>query len=1091
MSAAEQVFCYPLTPLQLGMLFHSLSAPGAGIDIEQIVCTLREELDVASLRKAWDRVVDLHDALRTRFTWAQDAAYEQCVLPHVDVPWQEYDWRTLSASEQARRFEGFLADDRNLGFDMAVAPMLRLTLLRFAEAEYRLIWTFHHAIIDGGTFAKILTQVFDCYEAYRSEKIIIIKSPRPYRDYVEWLQHLDLSNSERYWRKLLDGFSVPTSLGVNKLIDSLHMAQNRQGDESLFLSRKTSAALKSFAQIHGVRLSTLVLGAWAMLLSRYSGEEDVVFGAVRACRRSTIDGADEMVGLFINTLPMRVSLTSGIRLVAWLKQLLLQWQAMREYEHTPLISVQGWSAVPRGEPLFDSIVMFDNQLLDTQLRSQGGNWLNRSFRVYVQPNYPITLMVYSGDELNVQIEFDRARFVPITIKRMISHYRTLLEGMLGGSEKLLDELPMLTPEERHQLLVEWNTTRVDYPRDVLLHELFEAQVERSPDAVAVEFDGEEVSYRELNERANRLAHRLRGLGVAPGAFVGVCMERSLDLVVALYGVVKAGGAYVPIDPEYPKERVHFMLEDAGVPVLLTQSRLAESLRDRGSKVLRVDDENMVGEDCSNPAVSMKADDLAYMIYTSGSTGKPKGAMNTHRGICNRLLWMQDRYRLTSSDRVLQKTPFSFDVSVWEFFWPLLAGARMVVAVRGGHRDAAYLVRLIREQGITVAHFVPSMLRVFLEEPGVEGCRSLRHVICSGEALPFDLQERFFQKLPAELHNLYGPTEAAVDVTAWTCQRNSERKIVPIGRPIANTQIYILDKHLQPVPVGVPGELCIGGVQVGRGYHNRPDLTSEKFIPDPFADDPGARLYRTGDLCRWLEDGNIEYLGRMDSQVKIRGFRIELGEIESVLAEHPMVKQCLVTARKDASGEQTLAAYVVWKPGTIPPTVEIREWLAKKLPDYMVPSAFVGLEEFPLSPNGKIDRRALPVPSPAALRDTRGAGGTPVDEVERTVARIWCDVLGISRVDRESNFFDVGGNSLSLMRVRAKLQQTFRKDITILDLLQSSNIRSLAGLIRGTSEASDAPGLRDATIEERKAAAARRRQTRQRIADANADVRGRL
>lgn len=1091
MIMAGQAYCYPLTPLQLGMLFHSLSAPGSGIDIEQIVCTLREELDVTSLRKAWDRVVDLHDALRTRFTWSQDAPCQQCVLPHVDVPWQEDDWRAFCANEQARRLDRFLADDRNRGFDMAVAPMLRLTLLRFAETDYRLIWTFHHAIIDGGTFASVLTQVFDCYEAYRANKSIIIKSPRPYRDYVEWLQHLDFSRSEQYWRQLLDGFTVPTSLAVNKPIDSLRMMHDRQGDESLFIPKKSTAALKSFAQEHGLRLSTLVLGAWALLLSRYSREEDVVFGAVRACRRSTIDGADEMVGLFINTLPMRVRLTRGIRLVVWLKQLLLQWQAMREYEHTPLASVQGWSAVPRGKPLFDSIVMFDNQLLDTQLRNQGGSWLKRSFRVYVQPNYPITLMAYSGDELNVQIGFDRARFDPRTITRMINHYRTLLEGMLGGSEKLLDELPMLTPEEHHQLLVEWNTTRVDYPKDILLHELFEAQVERSPDAVAVEFDGEEVSYRELNERANRLAHRLRRLGVAPGAFVGVCMERSLDLVVALYGVVKAGGAYVPIDPEYPKERVDFMLEDAGVPVLLTQSRLAESLRDRGSKVLFVDDENMAGEDCANPAVSMKADDLAYMIYTSGSTGKPKGAMNTHRGICNRLLWMQDRYRLTASDGVLQKTPFSFDVSVWEFFWPLLAGARMVLAAPGGHRDAAYLVRLIREQDITITHFVPSMLRVFLEEPGVEGCRSLRHVICSGEALPFELQQRFFQKLPAELHNLYGPTEAAVDVTAWTCQRNSARKIVPIGRPIANTRIYILDKHLQPVPVGVPGELCIGGVQVGRGYHNRPDLTAEKFIPDPFADDPGARLYRTGDLCRWLEDGNIEYLGRMDFQVKIRGFRIELGEIESVLAEHPMVRQCLVAAREDASGEQTLAAYVVWEPGTIPSAGEMREWLARKLPDHMVPSAFVGLDQFPLSPNGKVDRRALPAPSPDPLRDTRAAGGTPVDEVERTVERIWCDVLGISGVDRESSFFDVGGNSLSLMRVRAKLQQAFRKDITILDLLQSSNIRSLAGLIRGTSEVSDSPGLRDANIEERKAAAARRRQTRQRIAGGTVDARGRL
>ena len=540
---------------------------------------------------------------------------------------------------------------------------------------------------------------------------------------------------------------------------------------------------------------------------------------------------------------------------------------------------------------------------------------------------------------------------------------------------------------------------------------------------------------------------------------------------------------MPIDPEYPRERVEFMLQDAGVPVLLTQSRLADSLGNCGSMVVCVDkDIGQSGKESGNPAVQMGPDNLAYMIYTSGSTGKPKGAMNTHRGICNRLLWMQDRYNLTRVDSVIQKTPCSFDVSVWEFFWPLLAGARLVLASPGGHRDSAYLVKLITEQHITVAHFVPSMLRIFLEDPAVQSCRSLRHVICSGEALPFDLQELFFNLLSAELHNLYGPTEAAVDVTSWACQRNSERKIVPIGRPIANTQVYVLDRHMQPVPMGVPGELYIGGVQVGRGYHNRPDLTEERFIRDPFTESPNARLYKTGDLCRWLGDGSVEYLGRMDLQVKIRGFRIELGEIETVLRQHSTVKSCLVAAREDVPGERSLSAYVVWQEEHAYSIRDVRDYLSQRLPNYMVPQYFVTLAALPLTANGKVDRSAIPAPGADASDDMHQAVALKAsdDEIERAIAGIWQKVLGICSVDIDSNFFDLGGDSLRLNRVRVRLQQAFHKEVTMLELLQYATVRRQAERIRGNAGTANAPRQSDAEIEQRRDAATRRRQSRRRI-----------
>jgi amino acid adenylation domain-containing protein len=491
------------------------------------------------------------------------------------------------------------------------------------------------------------------------------------------------------------------------------------------------------------------------------------------------------------------------------------------------------------------------------------------------------------------------------------------------------------------------------------------------------------------------------------------------MVVALLGILKADGAYVPIDPEYPTERVAFMLQDAGTRVLLTQSKLMNRLPQYSGMLICLDDdwEQIASANVANPTRVAGPDSLAYVIYTSGSTGTPKGAANTHLGICNRLQWMQDQYRLTSSDSVLQKTPFSFDVSVWEFFWPLLVGARLVLAMPGGHRDAEYLVRLIGEQQITVLHFVPPMLDVFLAEPGVEQCQSLRHVICSGEALPFSTQEHFFKRLPAQLHNLYGPTEAAVDVTHWTCERDSELKIVPIGRPAANTQIYILDRYMSPVPIGIPGELYIGGVQVARGYHNRPKLTAEKFGPDPFSRNPQARLYKTGDQCRWLPDGNIEYLARLDSQVKIRGLRIELGEIETSLRQHENVREAVVTVRQDTLGGRSLVGYVVLRDER-GPLRSIRDFLKQKLPHYMIPE-LISLDRLPLTPNGKLDRKALSVSN--YEKPEQEGFEEPRDEIEKLLARLWSEALQVDRISVYDNFFDLGGHSLSAIQVLARLQ----------------------------------------------------------------------
>jgi amino acid adenylation domain-containing protein len=594
---------------------------------------------------------------------------------------------------------------------------------------------------------------------------------------------------------------------------------------------------------------------------------------------------------------------------------------------------------------------------------------------------------------------------------------------------------------------DWNRTEREYAV-IALHDAFEAQVARTPHATAIRFRDTALTYAELNARADRLAERLVELGAGPGTLTAVCLERSLEMVVALYATLKSGSAYVPIDPEYPAERVAFMLADSAAPIILTQAALTDRFAESGAKVIAVDEHpGALGpRPAAERAEPATLDDLAYVIYTSGSTGQPKGAMNTHRAISNRIQWMQDAFPLTPEDRVLQKTPFSFDVSVWEFFWPLLFGAELVIAEPGGHRDGSYLTQVIVEHEITTIHFVPSMLQLFLEDPRAGECTSLRRVICSGEALPKAVQDRFFRRLGAELHNLYGPTEAAVDVTWWACQPDTDLSFVPIGKPIANTQIHIVDDDMRPVPVGTAGELLIGGVQVGRGYLNRPELTAERFVDDPFSDRPGARLYRTGDLARWMPDGNVEFLGRADFQVKVRGFRVELGEIEAALEAIEGVRQAIVVARERSSGDLELVAYVSRAEGDRPTNDDLRDLLLARLPAYMVPTTFVGIQDFPLSPNGKVDRKALPAP-PRVRPDLGTSYAPPRTALERLVADTWQKILELDAVGVHDRFFELGGTSLQAARFVNEMQAALGESIFVVSVFTAPSVTEYAAFLQ--------------------------------------------
>lgn len=588
-----------------------------------------------------------------------------------------------------------------------------------------------------------------------------------------------------------------------------------------------------------------------------------------------------------------------------------------------------------------------------------------------------------------------------------------------------------------------NATQVSYPREICLHTLFEAQVERSPDAMAVVAEGGALTYRELNRRANRLAHHLRQHGAAANQAIGICVDRSVEMVVGLLAILKSGSGYVPLDPTYPKDRLGYMLSEAKPRMILVQAHTAKLLPEAGAPLFDLENPACYPAADANPNAAVTATDLAYIIFTSGSTGKPKGAMNGHRGIVNRLLWMQDAYRLDASDRILQKTPFSFDVSVWEFFWPLITGAQLVMARPGGHKDSRYLVETIRAHAITTLHFVPSMLQAFLLDDAASTCTSLKRIICSGEALPAPVAEECLARLSAELHNLYGPTEAAVDVTYWQCLPKSGRASVPIGKPVANTQIYVLDEKMGLCPPGQPGELFIGGIQVGLGYVNRPDLTVERFVPDPFSDVPGARLYKTGDLARLTDEGVVEYLGRVDFQVKLRGFRIELGEIEARLLEHPQLRQAAVVLREDRVGDPRLVGYLVAKQAERIETSELKAWVAATLPEYMVPAAFVWMNELPLNANGKLDRKALPAPSRARRSDEPLA--QPRNERETLLCRLFTEVLGLDAVGATENFFDLGGNSLLAMSLIARLR-TEGIDLPVARFFQHPSPRAVDGYL---------------------------------------------
>jgi len=1448
---------YPLTSTQQGMLFHHLSDPHSGVDIEQIVCSLDESLDVKCLQQAWNLVLERHPALRSRFQWEDVDDPRQLVEAEVRLSLRSEDWSERTEDLQAEALQILLEEERSRGFDLRESPCLRIAAIQMGDNAWKVVWSFHHVICDGRSFSLVLGQVFEYYDALmRGEEPDNHQAPA-FADHARYVSELPLDAAEAFWRDRLAGIGAPTPIAAPAVAGQ---SEGRGHAESV-LSETLTGQLTSLAESQKCSLNTVIQGAWALLLGRWAGEQDVVFGATRAGRAGTVAGTDAMVGCLINTLPVRIGLDSEQSVGDWLQALRDSERAVRPHDQSPLMAVQGWSEVGAGQPLFESLIVYDHQTLDTQMKAQGEAFAKRHFHLIERTNYPLTLYAYGESGLVLKLAYDEPRFDEALAERLLAGLTHVLESMATDASAPIASIQLMSAGEMQQVLHDWNDTATPFPKDQCIHQSIEAQVAENPEAPALVFRDMTISYAELNSRANRLAYHLLGLGVGPDVPVALCAERGIELMVGLLAINKAGGAYLPLDPGYPRERLNFMIEDAEAPVLLTQSHLEHLLGGHTAQVVLLDDDSVyAGRPAHNPGGRVDSASLAYLIYTSGSTGKPKGVMLEHRNVQNFFTAMDEKIPLAkgnggSPGTWLAVTSLSFDISVLELLWTLARGFKVVIhedqqraaagaAARSGkHADksiefslmyfssadtagdhkyklllegarfadqhgftsvwtperhfhefgglypnpaqtatavamvteriglragsvvsslhhqariaeewavvdnlsngrvgiafaagwqprdfvlnpeafgkpelvfesikniqslwrgeeveypgpkgeihpvrtlprpvqkdlpiwltaagapdtfrsagtigAGILTHLLGQSGeelteklniyreawreaghegeghvtlmlhtfigddteavhetvrqpmvnylgsslglvkgfveswtalkkrsdgsatvgvdinslseeemnglleysferyfessglfgdvdralgivddlkgmgideiaclidfgvdedVTLAHLTklnqvrelaqpqadqltevpevdgsiaaqidrygvthlqctPSLAGMLVEdEVAREALAHLQVMMVGGEAFPSALAKQLLDCGIGSLLNMYGPTETTIWSTVH--EVTAADTSIPIGRPIANNTVYVMDEAGQPVPQGVAGELYIGGAGVARGYLGRPELTADRFVPDPFAAD-GGRLYRTGDLVRWSDDGVLEFLGRIDHQIKIRGHRVELGEIETALGDLPEVREAVVIPREDVPGDVRLVAYLIAaNTEQEPESRQLKEYLRERLPDPMVPSHFITLESFPLTPNKKVDRKALPAPMDVAPKAAgHGDGAVPANEMETKVLEIWKEALQLNNISVDDNFFDLGGHSLLAVKVHRQLNDSLQQTLAITDLFRFPTVKALAEHL--TDDGSSGPSLegsQNRAARRRKAMGARR------------------
>ena len=1001
-------------------------------------------LSVEALERALNEIVLRHESLRTVIRQIDSEPVQIITNPQVFyLP--KFDLRSVPEAQRETEAQLLLANEARKTFNVE-GPLFRATLLLLSAEEHILLLSMHHLISDGWSIGILVRELMKLYEAFAAGRPSRLPQlPVQYVDFVawhrEWLQGEVLDKAVSYWKEKLTGATSLLELPTDRPRPPI---QGFAGTRfPLVIPQELTESLKQLAEQQHASLFMVLLAAFKVLLFRHAGQEDILVGIPIAGRNNP--ELENVIGLFVNMLPMRTDLSGNPTFRELLDR--VRETALGGYEHQDLpfeklVEVMQPERDTSYSPLFQ--VMFHLGNLDIPSFNLPGLKLTPLDADTGTSKFDLTLdLTESAAGLKGHFDYSTDLFDRVTIERLSERFQVLLNAVVADPETPISSLPLLSAAEENQLLVRLNDTAALFPQAPCLHQIFEDQVKQTPDATAVAFEDQKLTYADLNRRANQLAHHLMKLGVGPEIPVAICMERSLDLPIALLAVLKAGGAYVPVEPSYPRERLSFILEETRAPVVLTQREVAENHSFEVPAIrLDSDFDEFASESTENPRTDVTGENLCYVIYTSGSTGQPKGAMLHHRGVRNRLLWGITDYQLGPGDVVLHKTPLTFDVSVWEIFAPLLSGACLLIAKPGGHQDAAYQLELMAREKVTHVDYVPTMLEVLLESEGLDECDNLKIVTAAGEALTRELRDRFYSQTKAKLYNLYGPTEASLAVTYWVCEPDGQERVIPIGRPMNNVRIYILDKQLQPVPIGVAGELHIGGVAPGRGYLKRPDLAADKFIPDGFSASGGERLYQTGDLARYRSDGAIEFLGRLDHQVKIRGMCMELGEVEAALCQHPDVREAVILPYEITAGNKSLVAYVVSKQEPLPTSDELRNYLRQKLPEYMVPAAFVILTELPLLSNGKLNRRALPNPE-EFFSQPEEIYIAPESDLEQTIAAVWREVFEVEKVSIHSNFFDLGGNSLLLARVHSKLRAALQRDIPIIDLFKHSTIHSLA------------------------------------------------
>jgi amino acid adenylation domain-containing protein len=1045
--AAVPEAMYGLSPSQEAMLLQSRRA-APGMYVGQLSCRLVGQFDVPAFRRAWERALARHGALRTGFWFEGMDTPLQFVLPQTELPFTEQDLQDLPPEQAGARIAEFLERDLRQPFDFSRPPLMRLSLLHLSSNATQFIWTRHHILLDGWSADLLLREVLAGYTADRQGLALDVEPAPGYQSFVDWLSAQDVDPARRFWKEQLDGFSEPTYIAPTDVARG-DLPAGPLLEEELPLDLDLVERIDVYARHAGITAATVYAGAWALLVGRCCGREDTLFGLTVSGRPAEVPAIERIVGLFLNTVPLRSRAVADQPLTLWLQDLNRRLDGIRQHQHLPPTDIRQLSSVPGGRELFDHILVIEHypggdEAGDAGLRIE-------DYRFIDQTSYGLNIGVSIQREARLNAVYDPARYSERFITTLLGNFAATLVSMTGlPNDALVGRVDCLSRAERQRVLVDVNRTTRQWQQTDLLQVLADACA-RQPEAEAVKLGDQALSYEQLARASDALASRIARQVQDPEPIVAICATRSLELVVAILSIFKAGGAFLPLDADDPPARLQSLLRGASVSLVLTQQPYVEPLTDAGAPVTIIDPHTAFEPAPLEPfvRVASSGSQAAYVLYTSGSTGKPKPVLNERGALLNRLLWMQSAYPLSSTDRVLQKTAYTFDVSVWEFLWPLMYGATLVLAEPDGHRDPAYIRDLIVREQVTVVHFVPSMLRLFLEQPGIEACTSLRHVMSSGEALSGELRDRFHRRLRAQLHNLYGPTEAAIDVCAFDCAPEDTAS-VPLGRPIANAAIYLLDRQLQPVPAGVLGEIFIGGRVLARGYHGQPDRTAERFLPDPFSPEPGTRMYRTGDRARLLDSGQVAYAGRADFQVKIRGMRVEPGEVEGALRELPIVKDCAVLP--DLEGTQLVAHVVPHDLGAVASSAaeglanDLRTALAGRLPPHMVPARFVLHPELPLTASGKLDRAALRSRSQQPVPTAQRQFQAPRTDLELSLAGIWCEVLGRSQVGVRDNFFELGGHSLSLAQVSTRIDDRLQVHVPLRELFNAQTISQMAELV---------------------------------------------